>query len=296
MKALLTGGTGFLGGHLLRRLPDAVVLSRNPEASSAARAGRLVRWQPEVEPAPAEAFAGVDVVFNLAGESISHGRWTDEKRRRIRSSRVLATRNLIAGMKAASTLPRVLVSASAVGYYGDRGNDELDESSPAGRGFLAEVCAEWEEAAMAASALGVRVARARMGVVLAKDGGAFPQIVRPFRMGMGGRLGDGKQWTPWIHIDDAIRMLVFAAETPSIRGAMNVVSPQPATNAELTRTLGRLLHRSTFFSVPRFALRAALGEMSEVVTASCRAQPRVAQENGFRFEFPELDEAVANVL
>jgi uncharacterized protein len=297
MKALLTGGTGFIGGHLCGCLPNAVVLTRNPDAAAAtAQSVRLLRWQPESEPAPAAAFADVDVVFNLAGESIAHGRWTNEKKRRIRSSRVLATRNLVAGMAAVEKPPAVLVSASAVGYYGERDNGQVDEESPAGSGFLAEVCAEWEEAAMAATKLGVRVVRARMGVVLAKGGGALAPMLRPFRMGVGGKVGDGKQWMPWIHIEDAIRMLVFSAEQPTVSGAMNAVSPNPVTNADFTRALGRALHRPTFFSVPKLALHAALGEMSDVVTSSCRAIPRVAERNGFTFKYPQLAEALAAVV
>jgi uncharacterized protein (TIGR01777 family) len=294
MKALLTGGTGFIGGSLLRLLPDAVVLSRNPDAAPAKLgSARRLRWDPEAETAPAEAFADVDVVFNLAGESIAHGRWTDEKKGRIRESRLRSTRNLIAGMAALKTPPAVLVSASAVGYYGDCGNGELGEESPAGREFLAEVCAEWEDAAMAATKLGARVVCARMGLVLAQGGGALAQMLRPFRMGLGGKIGDGKQWVPWIHIEDAIQMLVFAAERPIIRGAMNAVSPNPVTNADFTRALGHALHRPTFLSVPKLALRVALGEMSEVIIASCRAFPRVAVRNGFTFRYPQLDEALA---
>jgi uncharacterized protein (TIGR01777 family) len=282
---------------LLDLLPDAVVLSRNPDPASAKLgSAQLLRWDPEAESAPAKAFADVEVVFNLAGESIAHGRWTHEKKRRIRESRVRSTQNLIAGIAALKKPPAVLVSASAVGYYGDRGNDELGEESPSGHGFLAEVCAEWEDAAMAATKLGVRVVCARMGVVLAKGGGALAQMLRPFRMGVGGKVADGKQWVPWIHIEDAIRMLVFAAERPTIRGAMNAVSPNPITNAYFTRTLGGALHRPTFLSVPKLALRAALGEMSEVVTASCRAFPRVAEQNGFRFRYPQLGEALAAAL
>jgi uncharacterized protein (TIGR01777 family) len=297
MRALLTGGTGFIGGHLLDLLPDAVVLSRNPDrAPTRFVSTQLLRWEPEAEPAPAKAFADVDVVFNLAGESIAHGRWTDEKKRRIRESRVQATQNLIAGMAALKTPPPVLVSASAVGYYGDRGNEELGEESPAGRGFLAEVCAEWEDAAMAATKLGVRVVCVRMGLVLAKGGGALAQMLRPFRMGVGGKVADGKQWVPWIHIEDAVQLLVFAAERPTIRGATNAVSPHPVTNADFTRELGRALHRPTFLSVPKLALRAALGEMSEVVTASCRALPRVAERNGFAFRYPQLGEALAAAI
>ena len=297
MKAVLTGGTGFIGRHLLALLPNAVVLSRNPDGSSAKLgSARLLGWVPEAEPAPVEAFADAEVVFNLAGESISHGRWTDEKKWSIRQSRVQSTHNLIAGMAALKTPPAVLVSASAVGYYGDRGDDELGEESPAGHGFLAEVCAEWEDAAMAATKLGVRVVCARLGVVLAKGGGALAQMLKPFRVGVGGKVGDGKQWMPWIHIEDAVQMLVFAAERPTIRGAMNAVSPHPVTNADFTRELGSALRRPTFLSVPKLALRAALGEMSEVVTASCRALPRVAERNGFPFRYPRLGDALAAAL
>jgi uncharacterized protein (TIGR01777 family) len=297
MKALLTGGTGFIGRNLIQLFADAVVLSRNADATpSRLGSARLLRWNPEAEPAPAEAFVDVDVVFNLAGESIAHGRWTDDKKGRIRESRVRSTRNLIAGMAALETPPAVLVSASAVGYYGDRGDDELGEDAPVGRGFLADVCAEWEDAAMTATKLGIRVVCVRMGLVLAKGGGALAQMLGPFRMGVGGKIGDGKQWVPWIHIEDAVQMLAFAGERPGIRGAMNAVSPNPVTNADFTRALGRALHRPTLLSVPKLALRAALGEMSEVVTASCRAFPRVAERNGFTFRYSHLDQALAVAL
>ncbi len=202
MKTLITGGTGLLGKALLENVPTAVVLSRNPATHKLG--GRAVRWDPMTEVAPLESLQGVDVVFNLAGEPVAEGRWTDEKKRRIRESRVIGTRNLVAGLRALERKPEVLVSASAIGYYGDRGDEELNETSPSGQGFLAEVCSEWEREALAAESLGVRVVCVRIGIVFAEGGGALARMKTPFKMGAGGRLGNGKQWMSWIHLQDLV--------------------------------------------------------------------------------------------
>jgi uncharacterized protein (TIGR01777 family) len=274
-----------------------VVLSRDPaETTRKLGAGRAVRWDPAAEPAPLEALLGVDAVFNLAGEPVAEGRWTEDKKRRIRDSRVIGTRNLVAGLRALDRKPDVLVSASAVGYYGDRGDEELDETSPAGRGFLADVCTAWEREALAAEALGVRVVCVRIGIVLTPGGGALARMLTPFKLGAGGRLGSGKQWMPWIHIDDVVGMLVHASRTAAVRGAMNAVSPHPVTNADLTRALGHAVHRPAFLSVPRTALRIAFGEMSEIMMASQRALPRVAERTGYAFKHTQLDGALAAVM
>ena len=297
MKALITGGTGLLGKAILGSLPDVLVLSRDP-AQAARKLGlvRAVRWAPEAEPAPLEALRGIDAIFNLAGEPVADGRWTADKKRRIRNSRILSTRNLVAGLAALDKRPEVLVSASAVGFYGDRGDAELDEDSTAGQGFLAEVCAAWESEAMAAERLGVRVVCVRIGIVLAKGGGALSSMLPPFKIGAGGRLGTGKQWMPWIHIDDVAGILVHASRRRDIRGAMNAVSPHPATNADFTRALGRAVHRPAFLPMPKIALRLALGEMSEILTASCRAFPRVAERTGYGFKHMDLGETLATIM
>ncbi len=297
MKALITGGTGLLGKELLANLQDAVVLSRDPaKTTRKLGVGRAVRWDPAAESAPLEALQGIDAVFNLAGEPVAEGRWTEEKKRRIRDSRVIGTRNLLAGLRALDRKPEVLVSASAVGYYGDRGDEELDETSPAGRGFLTEVCSQWEREAQAAEALGVRVVCVRIGIVLAPGGGALARMLTPFKMGAGGRLGSGKQWMPWIHIDDVVGVLLHAARTAAVRGAINAVSPHPVTNAEFTRALGHAVHRPAFLPVPKTALRIAFGEMSEILMASQRVLPRVAERTGYAFEHTGLDRALAAVM
>ena len=234
-------------------------------------------------------------MFHRAGDPVA-GRWTSEKKRRIRDSRVIGTRNLVAGMAALEARPRVLVSASAVGYYGDRGDEVLDEHSPQGSGFLADVCAEWEREAMAAGRLGVRVVCVRIGIVLSTRGGALPRMLTPFKLGAGGRFGSGKQWMPWIHIDDVVGLLLHAASTVQLHGPMNAVSPNPATNAEFSHALGHAVHRPAILPVPKTSLRIALGEMSEVLTASERVLPNVATASGYTFKYPDLREALHAAL
>ncbi len=297
MKALITGGTGLLGSALRENLPDAVVLTRDPaRARREGGSSRAVAWQPEAEAAPSEAFEGVDVVFNLAGEPVANGRWTAEKKRRIRDSRIVGTRNLVSGLMPLARRPDVLVSASAIGYYGDRGDEVLDESAPAGRGFLADVCAEWEREALAAVALGVRVVCVRIGIVLAPGGGALARMLTPFKFGAGGRLGSGEQWMSWVHIDDVVGLLLHASRAHDVRGAMNAVSPSPVTNAVFTRALGDAVHRPAFMPVPKAALRVAFGEMSEVLTASQRVVPHVAERSRYVFAHTSLTGALAAAL
>ena len=296
-RALVTGATGLIGRRLVANLPGAVVLGRDPAKARAIwPSTQAMAWSPDSGPPPAAAFAEVEVVYHLAGEPLGDGRWTSEKKRRIRDSRVLGTRNLVAGLAALEHKPRVLVSASAVGYYGDRGEQELDEGSPAGHGFLAEVCAAWEREARAAEALGMRVACVRSGFVLSSEGGALAKLLGPFRLGLGGKLGDGGQWMSWIHIDDVLGILLHASREAQVSGPINAVGPRPVTNAELTRTLGRVLRRPTLLPVPGFALRAALGEMSELVTASQRVLPKVAERTGYVFEHAELEAALIALL
>jgi uncharacterized protein (TIGR01777 family) len=297
MRTLITGATGLVGRALLPRLESAVVLTRDPVRAG----GRLgpveaQAWNPESGPPPLAALRHVDVVFNLAGEPVAGGRWTAERRRRIRDSRVLGTCHLVAAIAELERRPRVLVSASAVGYYGDRGDEELDEGSAVGRGFLARVCADWEREALAATRLGLRVVCLRTGIVLAPGGGALARMLKPFRMGLGGPLGSGRQWMPWVHIEDLVGLLLHAGRSDRLSGPMNGVGPRPSTNTEFARALGRALHRPAVLPVPRWLLRAAFGQMSEILTASQRVFPRVAQRSGYVFKHAELDCALAAAL
>jgi uncharacterized protein (TIGR01777 family) len=234
----------------------------------------------------------VEAVFHLAGEPVAEGRWTAAKKQRIRDSRVLGTRQLVASIGDILPRPRVLICASAIGYYGDRGDQLLEETSAAGRGFLPDVCREWEAEALEAEKFGVRVVLARFGMVLAARGGALDRMRTPFRLGLGGKLGSGQQWMSWVHLDDAVGLLLHAAARKELRGPVNVVSPNPVTNQEFTRQLGRALARPAVLPVPRLALSLAFGELSEVLLESQRVLPRVALESGYSFAFPELGPAL----
>jgi len=299
MKALLTGATGFVGPRLLRLLDRPVVLSRDPERARAALgslAGRVLRWDPLQGPPPADAFEGGDTVLHLAGESVSAGRWTAAQKARIRDSRVVGTRHLVQGLVQARSGPRTLVSASAVGYYGDRGDEELTEAAAPGGDFLAGVCVEWEREALAAADHGVRVVTARTGIVLGAGGGALAKMLPPFKLGGGGPLGNGRQWMPWIHVADLARLYLHAAETTAIVGPMNAVAPEPVRNSEFTKALGRQLHRPAFMPAPYLGLRLLFGEFAQVLFASQRVIPRVALDTGFVFQFPEIAAALREIL
>ena len=290
MRVLVTGASGLVGSALLPVLRqaghEAIALVRRP-----ARSAAELQWDP-VTPSPA-LFAGADAVVHLSGESIAAGRWTAAHKAAIFGSRVISTQTVAASMAAASPRPRVLVSASAVGFYGNRGEETLDESSSSGGGFLAEVARQWEAATEAAAQAGVRVVPLRIGMVLSGAGGALPRMLKPFRLGVGGRIGDGRQWMSWIALDDLVALILHVLATDSVRGPVNAVSPNPVSNAEFTRALGRVLHRPTVFPVPAFVVRAAFGEMgTELLLASNRALPRAALASGFRFRHEELREAL----
>ena len=300
MKALVTGATGFVGPRLLRLLDRPVVLSRDPDRARHTighLVDRIIRWDPLQGPPPQEAFQGVDAVLHLAGESVAAGRWTAARKAMIRDSRVIGTRNLVQGIVQAAVKPRVLVSASAVGYYGDRGEEELTEAASPASDFLAQVCVEWEREALAAERAGVRVALARTGIVLGSgSGGALAKMLLPFKLGAGGPLGNGRQWMPWIHVADLARLYLHAAETGSIVGAMNSVAPNPVRNSEFTKVLARQLHRPAFMPAPYFGLRLAFGEFAQVLFASQRVIPKVALDTGFVFQYPELASALREIL
>jgi uncharacterized protein len=254
------------------------------------------RWEPEAEPPPAEAWEGVEAVIHLAGEPVAAARWTEEQKRRIRDSRKIGSRNLVAGMRATPRPPKVLVSASAVGFYGDRGAEVLNERSDPGSGFLSEVCLDWEAEAVGARDLGARVALVRTGVALSPSGGALEKMLLPFKLGLGGRLGDGRQWFPWIHDEDITGIFLHALKSSAVDGPINGVAPGVVTNEEFTRALAATLRRPVFFPVPEFALRVLMGEMAEVVTASQRVVPQVALDTGYRFKYPDLRPALESLL
>jgi len=297
MKALVTGATGFVGRRLLKSLDRPTILTRDP-----ARTRGLPRnveahaWEPVREPPPAAAFEGVDTVFHLAGEPVAGGRWTAERKRRIEESRTIGTRHLVKTLETLENRPQVLVSASAIGYYGSRGDELLDESSPPAEGFLGDVCRKWEAEAMKAEAIGIRVVRIRVGIVLGPGGGALQKMLPPFKLGVGGRLGSGRQWMSWIHRDDLVAMMLFAAENDAVSGVLNGVAPEPCTNRDFTATLARRLRRPAIFPAPAFALKLAMGELAELLLGSQRVVPKAASEAGFVFRFGSLDAALADVL
>ena len=292
MRALVTGATGFIGRRLVRELDRPLILSRRPEvARKILGAAEVHAWNPEEGPPPAEAFEGVEAIFHLAGDSVASGRWTAAKKARIRRSRVQGTANLVEGLRNLKSRPRVLVSASAVGYYGSRGDEVLEEASAPGTDFLAGVSVAWEAEAGRARELGLRVVTVRNGMVLGAGGGALARMLLPFKLGLGGRLGDGRHWMPWVHLDDVVSLMLDAAKS-EISGAMNAVAPEPVINQEFTRTLARVLHRPAIFPVPRFALALLFGELSTLLVASQRVVPRVAERAGYKFRFTSLEEAL----
>jgi uncharacterized protein (TIGR01777 family) len=301
MRITVTGATGRIGSRLVRQLLDrgdaVTVLSRNPDRARSALPGvEAVAWDPAAGPAPAEALAGRDGVVHLAGEDIAQ-RWNADAKRRIRESRELGTRNLVAGLRAADPRPPVLVSASAVGYYGAHGDEPLDETAPAGSGFLADVCAAWEREAQAAEELGVRVVRLRTGVVLDRDGGALAKMLPFFRLGGGGPVAGGRQYMPWIHRDDLVGLQIAALEGgDDWAGPINGTAPEAVTNREFSKALGRALHRPAVAPVPGLAVRVLYGDMAELVTEGQRVLPRRAQELGYDFRHPQLDEALRSTL
>jgi len=292
MRITMTGATGFIGSRVRAALEAAgheiVAVSRRSGA------GRF-QWAGPEAPFPAASLEGAVAVIHLAGEPVAQ-RWTAEVKRRIRQSRVEGTRRLVEAMTATAAPPAVLICASAVGYYGDRGEEVLDETSPSGEGFLAETCVEWEQAAVEAEKAGVRVVRLRFGMVLGRDGGALAKMLPLFRLCLGGKLGNGRQWMPWIHVEDAVRMVRWALEEPAAQGAYNAAAPAPVRNAEFTRALEGILGRPAMFTVPEWALRLAMGEAAGIVLASQRVMPRAALNAGFRFQYGHVADALRALL
>jgi uncharacterized protein len=298
MTFLITGATGFIGkklANLLLARGDAVNYlgrARSPQLDSRVA---YHPWSNVKELPPLNSVPRLDAVVHLAGEPIAQ-RWTSAAKKRIYSSRVEGTRQLVTAIGNLRYKPKVLVSASAIGYYGDRGDETLIERSAWGNGFLTEVCRDWEREALRAREFGLRVVTPRFAMVLGREGGALPKMLTPFRLGLGGKLGDGRQWMSWIHIDDLLRLLLFAVENPAAAGALNASSPRPVTNAEFTRTLSATLRRPAVFAVPKLALKLALGEMAGMLFDSLRVLPQVTERAGFRFEQPKLAGALSSLL
>jgi uncharacterized protein (TIGR01777 family) len=290
MRIVIAGGSGFIGEPLVRRLvaraDDVAVLSRNP---AKVQAGRGIAWDGRTQGAWAEEVASADAIVNLAGENVGEGRWTDQRKRKLVASRLEATGAIVLALRNAPPRERALVNASAVGYYGVRGDEELDETGARGGGFLAELVEKWEAAAREAEPLS-RVVILRFGVVLAPDGGALKKMMLPFKLGVGGPIGSGRQWMSWIDRDDALRFVEWAIDNQSAHGVYNATAPQPVRNRDFTRALGRALHRPAFMPAPAFALRIAFGEMAdEMLLGGQRVVPRRAEREGFGFEVPTLD-------
>ena len=296
MKALVTGATGFVGREMVRRLRDPVVLSRDPQRAERELGVETQGWDPLADLPPVDAFRGVDTVFHLAGEPVAEGRWTQVKKERIRASRVIGTRNLVDRLRVLLDPPKTLISASAIGFYGSRGDEWLEETDGPSGSFLGQVGQDWERAALAAQGIGVRVVTPRIGIVLGRGGGGLVSMLPPFRLGLGGRLGHGRQWMSWIHLQDLVELLLFTAGNPDFRGPVNAVAPNPVTNREFTRELSATLHRPAILPVPALALRLALGEFSTVLLESQRVVPRVAIENGFGFRYPDLKMCLHQIL
>ncbi|HKV37768.1 MAG TPA: TIGR01777 family oxidoreductase [Blastocatellia bacterium] len=297
MKLLITGSSGLIGSTLISRhsaRDDEIIrLVRSP--------GRLPKgaalWDPEAGTIDSSAIDGVEAVVHLAGESVAGGRWTPERKARIRNSRVKGTSLLCETLAKLETRPRVLVAASANGYYGDRGDEILTEDSPCGAGFLAGLCKEWEAATQSAESAGIRVVNLRIGVVLSQHGGALRKMLTPFKMGAGGKVGSGSQYMSWIELTDLVDIIDFAIEQESMAGPVNAVSPNPVTNAEFTKALGRVIGRPTLFAMPAFAARLAFGEMADaLLMASLRVHPKNLLDLGYSFKHPELESALRYLL
>jgi uncharacterized protein (TIGR01777 family) len=301
MRVVISGGSGLIGRGVAVSLAEdghhVVVLSRRPErVSGLPAAAEAERWDGKSVETLLPLLEGSDAVIHLAGENIAAGRWTERRKRTIRESRVASTTALTRALKGVDRRPAVLLQASAVGYYGPRSGEEIDENGPAGADFLASVCRDWEAASLEVESAGIRRLIVRTGVVLARDGGALPRMLLPFRLFAGGPVGSGAQWVPWIHLADEIRAIRFLIDREDARGPYNLTAPESVTNRELARTMGKILGRPGFIPTPAFVLRAALGEMATLVLEGQRAVPKRLLDLGFEFRFPQLEPALRDLL
>src|SRR5581483_1380858 len=301
MKIVVAGGTGFIGAALIRNLQSrghAVVLLTRASAKALDRSETVV-WQPDAEPRPRPALVaavnGADAVVNLAGEPIAGKRWTRAQKARLRSSRIDTTRTVVQAIADAQQKPRLLLNASAVGYYGPRGEEEISEAEPPGMDFLSRLCREWEAEALRAEAHGVAVVRLRTGIVLGKGGGALAKMIPPFKLFIGGPLGSGRQWMPWIHLEDEVGLIEHLL-APGAGGAVNATAPEPVRMKEFCAALGKALGRPSWAPVPAFVLRLAFGEMADVLLTGQRAVPSEAERRGYRFRYPTLPEALRDIV
>ena len=301
MRIVVTGATGFIGRQLVQLLQsrgdDLILLTRKaPSLSPASLKLRYVVWNPEDERSLIREVDGVDAVVNVAGEPIVGKRWSESQKAKILKSRVNAAQIIARSVKEASSKPKVLINASAIGFYGSRESEILTEDSRAGSDYLAEVCKAWEAHAVRVEDFDVRVVRLRIGIVLAKHGGALRMMLPPFRIGIGGWLGSGNQWMSWIHIKDIVRLILFCLDHESAKGAINAVSPQSVTNKAFSLVLAQVLKRPCLLPVPEFALKLLLGEAAALLLASQRVMPKKAEELGFSFQFPDLRRALEEIV
>jgi uncharacterized protein (TIGR01777 family) len=301
MKVILAGGSGLIGRELTRELVEAgyeiAILSRSPQhLHDLPRGATAVRWDGRSAGALVPRLEGVTAVVNLAGESIGAGRWTEARKRRLRESRIRSAEAIALALGRVDRRPSVLLQASAVGLYGPSADEEIDESRPAGKDFLAGVCRDWEAATEVVENFGVRRVLLRTGVVLATSGGALPRILLPFKLFAGGRVGTGRQWFPWIHLADEVRAVRFLLEATTLSGAFNLTAPNPVTNGELAKRVGRILKRPSLVPAPGFVLRAIMGEMATLVLDGQRAVPRRLLNAGFEFEYQDLEPALRDLL
>lgn len=297
MDYLVTGATGFIGQNIVSKLlsegHSVSYLARKRSRTLDSRAA-FHCWNLEQMP-PLNSIPVRDIVIHLAGEPIAQ-RWSEDVKGRIRESRVEGTRKLVSAIGDLKHKPSVLISASAVGYYGDRGDEMLTESSPSGSGFLADVCVDWEREALRAREFGLRVVVVRIAPVLGRNGGMLKSMLIPFRLGLGGKLGSGRQWMPWIHMDDLVRLFVFAAESQPVEGSLNASSPNPVTNKEFTKALAGTLHRPAILPLPKLALKLLAGELADSIFNSARVVPKTTEASGFRFEYPDLRIALRSLF